>query len=143
MAENTEGQQTQELEEQPADEAEQEQGVLDEAGGGERGKTDVHPAKFEDLTSDPKGSDMSLDLILDISMPVTVELGRTTLTIQKLLQLGVGSVVELDKMAGEPADLYLRGVQFARGEVVVVDNNFGICITEITDRKHRIQELSD
>ena len=109
--------------------------------GPARGKVGANPVEFEVLSEDEKGAPLSLDLILDISMPITVELGRTTMTIQELLQLNTGSVIQLDKLAGEPADLYVRDVRFARGEVVVVDNSFGLRIIEIIDRKRRIQEL--
>lgn len=102
---------------------------------------EVQSAEFSELTDEPRGSGLGLDLVLDISMPVTVELGRTTMTVRELLQVNTGSVVELDKMAGEPIDLFVRDVRFARGEVVVVDNNFGLRISEIINAQHRIREL--
>ncbi|KPK66181.1 MAG: hypothetical protein AMK73_00815 [Planctomycetes bacterium SM23_32] len=98
-------------------------------------------AEFGELTDEAQGPGLSLDLVLDISMPVTVELGRTSMPVRELLQLRTGSVVELDKMAGDPIDLYVRDVRFARGEVVVVDNNFGMRVTEIIHPQHRIKEL--
>jgi flagellar motor switch protein FliN/FliY len=104
-------------------------------------KAQVKTAAFSPLVDEPQGGGLSLDLVLDISMPVAVELGRTTMTVRELLQLRTGSVVELDKMAGEPIDLYVRDVRFARGEVVVVDNNFGLRITEIVSPQNRIREL--
>ena len=94
-------------------------------------KAEIQGAEFSELADEPQGSGPSLDLVLDISMPVTAELGRTAMTVQELLHLRTGSVVELENMAGEPINLYVRGVHFARGEVVVVDNNFGMRITEI------------
>jgi flagellar motor switch protein FliN/FliY len=106
------------------------------------GRVSVRPAEFSGVTEEPQGAGLSLELVLDISMPVTVELGRTAMTVKDLLQLSTGSVVELDQMAGEPIDLYVRDVCFARGEVVVVDNNFGLRITEIIDHRRRIKELS-
>jgi len=102
----------------------------------------ARPAQFGELDEEPRGGGLSLDLVLDISMPVTVELGRTTVTVRELLQLSTGSVIELNKQAGEPVDLYVRDVRFARGEVVVVDNNFGLRITEIINPQRRIRELS-
>lgn len=104
-------------------------------------KAAVRPAEFSELGDESRGSGLSLDLVLDISMPVTVELGRASMAVRDLLQLGAGSVVELDRMAGEPVDLYVRDVRFARGEVVVVDNNFGLRITEILNPQRRIREL--
>lgn len=104
-------------------------------------KPQARPAGFSELEEDGNVGSLSLDLVLDISMPVTVELGRASMTVQELLQLGPGSVVELDKSAGEPADLFVRDVRFARGEVVVVDNNFGLRITEVVDRRGRLRQL--
>ncbi|MFW6118980.1 MAG: flagellar motor switch protein FliN [Planctomycetota bacterium] len=104
-------------------------------------KAEVKEASFGELQDEGRGGGLSLDLVLDISMPVTVELGRATMTVRELLQMGPGSVVELDRSAGEPIDLYVRDVCFARGEVVVVDNNFGLRITEVINAGRRIREL--
>jgi len=109
-------------------------------------KVAVQAAEFSDLNADGAAGGSAaavagLDLILDITMPVSVELGRTSMTVQDLLQLRTGSVVELERMAGEPVDLYVRDVRFARGEVVVVDNNFGLRLTEILNPQRRLQEL--
>ena len=71
-------------------------------------KIAVNKAEFSELTEDARGPALSLDLVLDISMPVTVELGRTCITVQDLLDLKSGSVIKLDKMAGDTADLYVR-----------------------------------
>jgi flagellar motor switch protein FliN/FliY len=72
-----------------------------------------------------------LDLLRDVAMEITVELGRTRMTVRELLSLAPGAVVELDRAAGSPADLLVNGTLIARGEVVVVDEDFGIRITEI------------
>jgi flagellar motor switch protein FliN/FliY len=104
-------------------------------------KAEVKEANFGELQDEGRSGGLSLDLVLDISMPVTVELGRATMTVRELLQMGPGSVVELDRSAGEPIDLYVRDVCFARGEVVVVDNNFGLRITEVINAGSRIREL--
>ncbi len=119
--------------------AEDLEGSVEESGDEQ---VKVRPAQFGELGDEPRGGGLSLDLVLDISMPVTVELGRTTITVRELLQLSTGSVIELSKQAGEPVDLYVRDVRFARGEVVVVDNNFGLRITEIINPQRRIRELS-
>lgn len=104
-------------------------------------QVEANGAEFSNLSPDGRGEGLSLDHIMDISMPVTVELGRASMTVQQLLRLGSGSVVELDRMAGESLELYVRNVKFARGEVVVVDNKFGLRITEILDRKGSIEQL--
>lgn len=83
-----------------------------------------------------------LDLILDISMPVTVELGRTRMLIRDILALGPGSIIELDKMAGEPVDLLVNDRPIAKGEVVVIDENFGVRLTQIAQASDRIRSLS-
>lgn len=103
----------------------------------------ANPADFQQVEDQAAQPDLSLDLLLDISLPVSVELGRVSMTVEELLQVGTGSVIELDKMAGEPADLYVRNARFARGEVVVVDDNFGLRITEIIDRNRRVEHFSE
>ncbi|MGC3998694.1 MAG: flagellar motor switch protein FliN [Anaeromyxobacter sp.] len=82
-----------------------------------------------------------LDMLLDVPLEVNVELGRTRMTIQDLLQLGPGSVIELDKVAGEPLDILVNGRLVARGEAVVVNDKFGIRITDIVSPQERIQRL--
>jgi len=86
---------------------------------------------------------VNLELLMDVSLPVIVELGRTRLSISEILDLGPGSVIELDKLAGEPADLYVNDVLFARGEVVVIEENFGVRITEIIKPEERIKSLRE
>lgn len=88
-------------------------------------------------------SQVNIDLIMDVNLPLVVELGRTKLSIQEILDLGVGSIVELDKLAGEPADLYINDVLFARGEVVVIEENFGVRITEIVSPGERVKTLKE
>ncbi|HOL93498.1 MAG TPA: flagellar motor switch protein FliN [bacterium] len=83
----------------------------------------------------------NLNLILDISLEVTVELGRTHRKIREVLELGPGSVVELDKLAGEPVDVLVNDKLFAKGEVVVIDENFGVRITDILTIEERIEAL--
>ena len=87
--------------------------------------------------------EMSFKNLQDVPMQVTVELGRTTLLIKEVLSLGEGSVVELDKLAGEPVDLLVNGKKFALGEVVVIDENFGVRITEILDIPFSDKEQKD
>lgn len=83
----------------------------------------------------------NLDFILDIPLKVTVELGRTQVVIKDLLQLGQGSVLELDKLAGEPLEILVNGKLVAKGEVVVVNEKFGIRLTDIISPVERIETL--
>ena len=83
----------------------------------------------------------NLDFILDIPLKVSVELGRTKVVIKDLLQLGQGSVLELDKLAGEPLEVLVNGKLVARGEVVVVNEKFGIRLTDIISPLERIESL--
>ncbi len=83
----------------------------------------------------------NLDFILDIPLKVSVELGRTTVIIKDLLQLGQGSVLELDKLAGEPLEILVNGKLIAKGEVVVVNEKFGIRLTDIISPVERIETL--
>ena len=83
----------------------------------------------------------NLDFILDIPLKVTVELGRTEVQIKDLLQLGQGSVLELDKLAGEPLEILVNGKLVAKGEVVVVNEKFGIRLTDIISPIERIETL--
>lgn len=98
---------------------------------------------FQNFGGDPgKGSVMNeLEMILDIPVQITVELGRTKLTIKNLLQLAHGSVVELDAMAGEPLDVLVNGTLIAQGEVVVVNEKFGIRLTDIITPSERMRKL--
>ena len=90
-----------------------------------------------------KGSMMNeLDMILDIPVQIAVELGRTKITIKNLLQLAHGSVVELDAMAGEPMDVLVNGTLIAQGEVVVVNDKFGIRLTDIITPSERMRKLN-
>ncbi len=82
-----------------------------------------------------------LELLLDVPLDLSVELGRTRMTIQDLLGLGPGSVVELDKIAGEPLDILVNGRLVARGEAVVVNDKFGVRITDIVSPAERIARL--
>ena len=83
----------------------------------------------------------NLDFLLDVSLQVSVEVGRTRMTIQDLLQLGQGSVVELTKLAGEPLDIFINERLVARGEAVIVNEKFGVRITDIISQSDRIEGL--
>ncbi|MDP8207002.1 MAG: flagellar motor switch protein FliN [Candidatus Electryonea clarkiae] len=113
--------------------------------GSTRGEPTVHPAEFAPFDDAGPGrtaeETRNLDLLLDISLPVTIELGRTNMLIRDVLEIGPGSVIELQKLSGEPVDLYVNDKKFALGEVVVIDENFGIRITELLKVEDRIQAL--
>ncbi|HET8816810.1 MAG TPA: flagellar motor switch protein FliN [Pseudidiomarina sp.] len=98
---------------------------------------------FKPLDSSAKaGSLNDLDIIMDIPVKLSVELGRTRITIKQLLELAQGSVVELDGLAGEPMDILINGYLIAQGEVVVLDDKYGIRITEIVTPSERVQKLN-
>ncbi len=94
--------------------------------------------KKSDIVSTPS----NLDFILDIPLEVTVELGRTSMPIYDLLQLGQGSIVELNKLAGEPLEILVNQKLIARGEVVVVNEKFGIRLTDVVSPKERVEKLT-
>ena len=100
--------------------------------------TVVRPAEFSPLgLSNDAGIRNGVDLILDVQLQVSVELGRATKQVKDVLALGPGSVVELDKHAGEPVEVVVNNKTIARGEVVVIDENFGVRITEIVNSNER------
>ncbi len=88
-------------------------------------------AQAEEVKSDPETSTKNLDLLLDVNLQITVELGRRDMNFGDILQLGRGSVVELNKMADEPVDIYVNQSKIAQGEVVVVDEHFGVRVTKL------------
>jgi flagellar motor switch protein FliN len=99
---------------------------------------EVRAANFDELKPQATAQAANpLDSLLDVNVLITAELGRTNLSINEVLKLGVGSVVELDRMIHEPVDLMVQGVRLARGEVVVAGDRFAILIKEIADPKER------
>ncbi len=104
---------------------------------------DVHPVRFPPLPElePPVTAQRGLDLIMDVQMRVAVELGRSTMTVEDVLSLGPGSVVELNKLAGEAVDILVNERLIARGEVVVVDENFGVRVTEIVSPRRRAHAM--
>ena len=102
----------------------------------------VQPAQFTPLSTEPVAvNDANIGLILDVPLQVTVELGRTKKRIRDILELSTGSIVELDKLAGEPVDILVNGKLLAKGEVVVIDENFGVRITDIVSPLERTKNL--
>ena len=102
----------------------------------------VAPAQFTPLSTEPiQVNDANIGLILDVPLQITVELGRTKKSIKEILELANGSIVELDKLAGEPVEIQVNGHYLAKGEVVVIDENFGVRITEIASPAERAKQL--
>jgi flagellar motor switch protein FliN/FliY len=104
---------------------------------------EVRAAEFDNLQEDgaPAGKDVNLDVILDVPVTLSMEVGRTRMPIRNLLQLNPGSVVELDRAAGEPLDVFVNGTLIAHGEVVVVNEKFGIRLTDVISPAERIRKL--
>lgn len=102
-------------------------------------------AEFPELGAGKSGStgvdEVKLDVILDVPVTVSLEIGRTKINIRNLLQLNQGSVVELDRFAGEPMDVLVNGTLVAHGEVVVVNDKFGIRLTDIISPSERVRKL--
>lgn len=103
----------------------------------------VHPAAFTDFShQEPVSVDQrNLNMLLDIPLQVTVELGRTKRSVKDILELSQGSIIELDKLAGEPVDILVNQKLIAKGEVVVIDENFGVRVTEIISQRDRLEKL--
>ncbi len=102
----------------------------------------VRHADFQQLSNATEGmSSRNIDLLMDVDLPVSIELGKTRMNVSDILSLGPGSVVELDKLVGEPVDLLVNSKCVARGEVVVVDENFGLRITQLVSPEERIKNL--
>ncbi|MCC6708576.1 MAG: flagellar motor switch protein FliN [Gammaproteobacteria bacterium] len=107
--------------------------------------TDAQPAPMRNLDADAAAANLppgSLDNILEIPVMLTVEIGSTKVAIRNLLQLNQGSVVELDRLAGEPLDVLVNGTLIAHGEVVVVNEKFGIRLTDVISAHERVRKLS-
>lgn len=107
------------------------------------GAGSVAPATFETLHgAGTQGRGADLDSILDIPITLSVEIGKSRLSIRNLLQLNQGSVVELDRMAGEPLDVLINGMLVAHGEVVVVNEKLGIRLTDVVSAQERVRKLT-
>ena len=106
---------------------------------------EARPAEFDTLREEADGTaspgDVNMDVILDVSVTLSMEVGRTRIPIRNLLQLNQGSVVELDRAAGEPLDVFVNGTLIAHGEVVVVNEKFGIRLTDVISPAERIRKL--
>ncbi len=116
----------------------------------EEEKVKVQPAKFEEFSPaetqippQPSEIQQKLELLFDVPLKVVVELGRARMTLKQVMDLTIGSLIELDKLTGEPVDVLVNGKLIARGEVVVIDENFGVRITEIVSPKQRLYSIRE
>ena len=94
------------------------------------------------LTAGVAGSEVPISMLLDLTLPVAIELGRTSMTVQDILRLGRGSVIQLDRLAGEPIDVFVGDRRFAEGEVVLLGETFGVRITRIIPRANAVEEIA-
>lgn len=106
---------------------------------------EVHSVQFQALDGPPVQSkpatDKKMDMLMDLNLPVSIELGRTQMLIRDILDLQRGSVVEFEKLASEPVDILINGKKMAEGEVVVIEKHFGIRITNLVDASERVKGL--
>lgn len=109
----------------------------------DRNNSSIHQATFSNFNQVElnRNEQRNLDMLLDIPLKVSVELGRTKRTIKDILELSAGSIIELDKLAGEPVDILVNEKLIAKGEVVVIDENFGVRVTDIISRSDRLMKL--
>ena len=119
--------------------------AMEEAGaaGDEAAAANAQSVNFDEVTSSASASpgDVNMDVILDIPVTISMEVGHTRMNIRNLLHLNQGSVVELNRMAGEPLDVMVNGTLIAHGEVVVVNEKFGIRLTDIISPAERVKKL--
>ena len=115
-----------------------------EISGSTAHQPNVQPASFSEFShgSTTNLETNNLNLLLDIPLQVTVELGRTSRSVKEILELSSGSIIELDKLAGEPVDILINNRLIAQGEVVVIDENFGVRVTEIASKSDRLKKLN-
>lgn len=116
-----------------------------ESPGADKDPIEVRNVQFRQLTPDKEpiavesstatGLPPKMKNLMDVSLTIAIELGRTTMLVRDLLDLGVGSIIELEKMAGETIDIYVNEKKFAEGEVVVIDENFGVRITKLLEQE--------
>jgi flagellar motor switch protein FliN len=120
--------------------------VQSDAAGQEKSvaEIDMQQAQFQQLDSPSQTNsdrEKRLDLLMGISLPISIELGRTDLEISNILELKRGSIIEFDKMASEPVDIVVNGKKMAEGEVVVIDKHFAIRVTSLVDTSERLKGL--
>ncbi|MFH1022434.1 MAG: flagellar motor switch protein FliN [Planctomycetota bacterium] len=135
---------------EPSDDAGRKKAIdalLDEAKGkvdGVLGGAGPRPPAFEsfDTPESPGGGKGTLDLLMEVPLDVKIELGRSHMNVEDILRLAKGSVIGLDKLAGDPVDVLVNGKLVARGEVVVLNDNFCVRITEIMSPKERLEDVT-
>ncbi|MFQ6008941.1 MAG: flagellar motor switch protein FliN [Candidatus Zixiibacteriota bacterium] len=116
----------------------------DTGSGGTVEAPTVSPAEFQPLSQPAeRPSSKNIDLLMDVNLPISIELGRTKMSIAEILNLGPGSVVELNKLAGEPVDVLVNNKIVAKGEVVVIDEYFGVRITQLMTPTERLKLLGE
>ena len=117
--------------------------ALEQQERDEQAQSQAKTMAYEELKDESQGVDgrPELDVILDIPVTISMEVGRTPISIRNLLQLNQGSVIELDRLAGEPLDVLVNGTLIAHGEVVVVNEKFGIRMTDVISPSERIKKL--
>jgi len=120
--------------------SEHESAILAAADTLETETVQIEPQSLDDPENDG-GSDVNLDMILDVPVTLSLEIGRTKMPIRTLLQLNQGSVIELERGAGEPLDVYVNGTLIAHGEVVVINDRFGMRLTDVVSPSERIRRL--
>ena len=121
-----------------ADLADEWAAALDEQGAGQ---DQARTATFDELVEESHAGGVNMDAILDVPVTLSMEIGRTRINIRNLLQLNQGSVVELDRLAGEPMDVLVNGTLIAQGEVVMVNEKFGLRLTDIISPAERVKRL--
>lgn len=139
-------------EDKPADDgmADWAEALLEQKGSDDKGSEPAaggvlsgdHPRPFSSMPPSGEAPVNDINMVLDIPVQLSVELGRTKVPIKHILQLGQGSVVELDAMAGEPMDVLVNGYLIAQGEVVVVNDKFGIRLTDVVTPSERLRRVS-
>jgi flagellar motor switch protein FliN/FliY len=102
----------------------------------------VQPVQFAQIEDSGARAHGSIDVLLDVRLPISVELGRTDMEVKEILECGPGTVIELNKLAGEPVDIYINGRMVAQGEVVVVDEHFGVRVTSLLTPSERVRSLA-
>ena len=113
----------------------------DKAGEDEVSAERVEFEPFPNVETKIEGNVVNIELLMDLELQVSIELGRTRLFVRNILELGQGSVIELNKLSGDPVDIYVNEKKFAEGEVVVVDENFGVRITDLISPTERVKNL--
>ena len=121
-------------------EEQKESGQGGETHSGLEGIRRMSPEDFSSIKSEP-ATEVNLNMVLDVPVTIAMEIGRTRIPIRNLLQLNQGSVVELDRLAGEPLDVLVNGTLIAHGEVVVVNEKFGIRLTDVISPSERVRKL--